>query len=296
MTEHCICENGYQLFTRLQKLQYSFVNFPFFSSFVQISEFNSYPKLLEIVGTESSGKTRFLSYLILWTLLPEEFEGYNIGGKGKAVLWLDCDFKFSVLNFVTILENFLSNHFTNYPSYLADHKEVSLFHLNSLREICLSNLYVLKCQTSSELVANLLALPDYLRGNSQLRLIIIDGITDEFWIDQTLRSQRLYESAAIPRLVSTLEKLSLIENINIVLSRGVVCLMSKGSYFGENKSNFGKVYDWIGKIWDKFISFKIYLERQYSNSALYTATIRKSPDYLIGSTIKFSFQTDGIKF
>jgi hypothetical protein len=140
--------------------------------------------ILDIAGSELTGKTELLMDAAVNCILPQEWCGISFNGCNTSVILLDLDCRFSFLRFVGILE-------TRIRSIIAERGEASTdsrkTDYSRLLEECLSRFYFSKCNSSSQLYASLLSLEESLKPSPfsspctpesvQVRVLLIDGLS-----------------------------------------------------------------------------------------------------------------------
>ncbi|XP_031697419.1 DNA repair protein XRCC2-like [Anarrhichthys ocellatus] len=116
-------------------------------------------EVVELYGTEGTGKTELLYHLLCRCVLP-----VASGGLEVDVVFVDTDYSLDMLRLVSILDSRLN----------ADEA--------ALRS-CLSRLLVVHCSSSSQLVLTLHFLETSLSSRPGLALLI-DSISAFYWLDR----------------------------------------------------------------------------------------------------------------
>lgn len=126
--------------------------------------------VVELFGTEGTGKTELLYHLLCRCVLPEA-----AGGLQVDVVFVDTDYSLDMLRLVSILDSRLNAAFSSMSGQL--NEEV----LSS----CLSRLLVVHCSSSSQLLLTLHFLETSLLSRPGLSLLIIDSISAFYWLDRS---------------------------------------------------------------------------------------------------------------
>ncbi|XP_022621472.1 DNA repair protein XRCC2 [Seriola dumerili] len=128
-------------------------------------------EVVELYGTEGTGKTELLYHLLCRCVLPRA-----AGGLEVDVVFVDTDYSLDMLRLVNILDNRLNAALsTSSPSAGSD--EVAL-------RSCLSRLLVVHCSSSSQLLLTLHFLETSLSLRPGLALLLIDSISAFYWLDR----------------------------------------------------------------------------------------------------------------
>ncbi|KAK2859756.1 hypothetical protein Q5P01_004376 [Channa striata] len=128
-------------------------------------------EVVELYGTEGTGKTELLYHLLCRCVLPRV-----AGGLEVDVVFVDTDYSLDMLRLVSILENRLNRaHSTSSPSAASDEAALRL---------CLSHLLVVHCSSSTQLLLTLHFLETSLSLRPGLALVLIDSISAFYWVDR----------------------------------------------------------------------------------------------------------------
>ncbi|KAM8822564.1 DNA repair protein XRCC2 isoform 1-T1 [Spinachia spinachia] len=126
-------------------------------------------EVVELYGTEGTGKTEILYHLLCRCVLP-----VATGGLEVDVVFVDTDYSLDMLRLVSILESRLN---AAGSSSSADSDEAAL-------RLCLSRLLVVNCSSSSQLVLTLHFLETSLTSRPAFALLLIDSISAFYWLDR----------------------------------------------------------------------------------------------------------------
>ncbi|XP_067341722.1 DNA repair protein XRCC2 isoform X1 [Channa argus] len=128
-------------------------------------------EVVELYGTEGTGKTELLYHLLCRCVLPKA-----AGGLEVDVVFVDTDYSLDMLRLVSILDNRL-NRARSTSSPLAGSDDAVL-------RLCLSRLLVVHCSSSSQLLLTLHFLETSLSSRPGLALVLIDSISAFYWVDR----------------------------------------------------------------------------------------------------------------
>ncbi|XP_061122400.1 DNA repair protein XRCC2 isoform X4 [Syngnathus typhle] len=126
--------------------------------------------VVELYGTEGTGKTELLYHFLCRAVLP-----VDAGGLQLEVLFVDTDYSLDVLRLVGILDARLGGAgSSSRPRQPAEAR---------VRE-CLSRLLVAHCNSSRQLLATLHALETRLASRPGLAFILLDSASAFYWPDR----------------------------------------------------------------------------------------------------------------
>lgn len=157
------------------------------------------PAVIELTSTGSSqGKTQLLLYLAAISTLPRAY-----GGKESAVVWFDTALRLCTVRLFKVIQNWLAKSAPGIPT--SDHEALSR---HALRHV-----HVFRPQSSSQLIASLESLSNYLlnsgrhfSSNRPLSLLVLDSATSFHWqdrLDADMARIRADPNAAKPANAST---------------------------------------------------------------------------------------------
>ncbi|KAM7389982.1 hypothetical protein PAMA_008251 [Pampus argenteus] len=128
-------------------------------------------EVVELYGTEGTGKTEMLYHLLCRCVLP-----VVAGGLEVDVVFVDTDYSLDMLRLVSILDSRLNAALSTSSHYMAS--DETTLHL------CLARLLVIHCSSSSQLLLTLHFLETSLSSRPSLALLLIDSISAFFWLDR----------------------------------------------------------------------------------------------------------------
>ncbi|KAM9331937.1 DNA repair protein XRCC2 isoform 2-T2 [Pholidichthys leucotaenia] len=126
-------------------------------------------EVVEIYGTEGTGKTELLYHLLCRCVLPQE-----VGGLEVDVVFVDTDYSLDMLRLVSILDGRLTAALSTSASGPDE---------STLRS-CLARLLVVHCSSSSQLLLTLHFLETTLSSRPSVALLLIDSVSAFYWPDR----------------------------------------------------------------------------------------------------------------
>ncbi|XP_033971328.1 DNA repair protein XRCC2 isoform X1 [Trematomus bernacchii] len=127
-------------------------------------------EVVELYGSEGTGKTELLYHLLSRCLLP-----LSAGGLEVDVVFMDTDYSLDMLRLVSILDSRLNAARSSSSSSGSDEE---------LLGSCLSRLLVVHCSSSSQLLLTLHFLETTLTSRPRVALLLIDSISAFYWPDR----------------------------------------------------------------------------------------------------------------
>lgn len=127
-------------------------------------------EVVELCGTEGTGKTELLYHLLCRCVLPEA-----AGGLEVDVVFVDTDYSLDMLRLVSILDSRLNTALSSSSSGGSE---------EAVLRSCLSRLLVVHCSSSSQLLLTLHFLETSLSSRPSLALLLIDSISAFYWLDR----------------------------------------------------------------------------------------------------------------
>lgn len=172
--------------------------------------------VIEFHGAEGCGKTEMLLHLIANCILPPTWKDINLGGRGISVVFVDTDFHFQMLRLVTILECRIESATKQSEGTSSgmdvDNNECFNENTQDIEEFiksCLTRLYVLRCNTSLELLASLISLEQMLIAKPEVCVIMIDSLSAFYWIDRSTGGESITDQEEnLRKVITTIKKYS----------------------------------------------------------------------------------------
>ncbi|XP_042333472.1 DNA repair protein XRCC2 [Sceloporus undulatus] len=199
--------------------------------------------VVEFHGPEGTGKTEMLYHLIAHCILPKSGGGLEVG-----LLFIDTDFHFDMLRLVTILEHRSSQG------------------TEEMIKQCLGRLFLVNCNSSSQLLLTLYSLENMFCSHPSLCLLVIDSISAFYWIDRVNGGENLsLQEANLRRCAQFLEKL--VREHHLVLFATTQTIMQKSLNAGESCGKHHGDGDvdyrpYLCKSWQQLITHRIFFSRQ----------------------------------
>ncbi|XP_078659225.1 DNA repair protein XRCC2-like [Branchiostoma floridae x Branchiostoma belcheri] len=157
---------------------------------------------VEFYGPEGTAKTEMLLHLTARCILPT-----SLGGLEAGVVFIDTDFHFDILRLVTILEGRLDT---------TDEDRV---------KDCLRRLYIVRCNSSEQLVITLHSLEHILASTPEVALLVVDSISAFYWLDRSTDDSISGQELNQRRCVDVLSR--------YLADYGIVLIATKQAIFGQ---------------------------------------------------------------
>ncbi|XP_021378520.1 DNA repair protein XRCC2-like [Mizuhopecten yessoensis] len=230
--------------------------------------------VLELYGSEGCGKTEMLLHIACSLILPKTWRGWNFGGCGASLIFIDTDYKFSILRLVTLLEKRIT-HFVehNQQVTLSENSEATFNPTSRDIEVVikesLERLNVLQCKSSLQLLATLHSLEARISTNPDICVIMIDSISAFYWLDRCTGGESVTAQETVMNLIVDILS-HLVNDYNLVL------LATKSAYF-KRKVKESEKGDCIGILdmdhseflsrnWSRFVKHRLILKKDVNSS------------------------------
>lgn len=210
-------------------------------------------EVVELYGTEGTGKTELLYHLLCRCVLP-----VAIGGLEVDVVFLDTDYSLDMLRLVGILESRLNaGRSSSSPSAASDEAALRL---------CLSRLLVIHCSSSSQLLLTLHFLETSLSSRPGLALLIIDSISAFYWLDRCEGGASLAkQEEKLSKCAELLGRLLRDYRITVFAS----CHAIRRSCSGPYSSDYDRPY--LCRPWQQLVTHRLLCSRQEAASNMAAA-------------------------
>lgn len=224
-------------------------------------------KTTEVCGVPGAGKTQLCLQLAVDVQIPECF-----GGLGAQCLFIDTGGTFFVQR-ITKMAAAVVRHCSLLTHDQEQKETMKTFTVDNI----LANLFVVRCDDSSELLSQISALSSFLRDHPKVRLVIIDSITSPFrharhFEDLPLRTRLLL--AAAHQLISA----ATTHSVAVVMTNQMTTLV---------KGETSRLVPALGENWGHAANIRILLQNL-------TATIFKSPSHMT-SAVQYRISADGFR-
>lgn len=146
--------------------------------------------MVELCGTEGSGKTELLLNITARCVLPKFWKDKLLPGRNVEVVYVSTDYKLDLLRLVAILEGAVGkacdvqNH-KDTTEHLNGKDERVTSEYRELIELCLSRVHVLYCNSTTELVTAFQSLKTFLRNHSDVCVLMLDNVASYYWADRS---------------------------------------------------------------------------------------------------------------
>ncbi|XP_047472391.1 DNA repair protein XRCC2-like [Penaeus chinensis] len=247
--------------------------------------------IVEISGNRGSGKSSFISHLILNSLMPEAWCGLKLGGSSCGVVYIDADLHFSILQMENMLQRRIKKMVKSaraelkglggrktagslicspktFQDFLHSGKRQQESEINKLTRDCLKHLLYLKCTDSFQFTITLLSLDELAQNRDNISLIVIDSISAFYWYDRTYKAGTWYKlEQHYNRIFKTFlghirkHKLVLLTSRQALFQKRPLKEERKTSYQNEDEEgDFDATdYEYLGREWASGVTHRIYL-------------------------------------
>ncbi|XP_029282108.1 DNA repair protein XRCC2 isoform X2 [Cottoperca gobio] len=205
-------------------------------------------EVVELYGSEGTGKTELLYHLLCQCVLP-----VATGGLEVDVVFVDTDYSLDMLRLVSILDSRL-NAARSSRSPSAGSDEAAL-------RSCLSRLLVVHCSSSSQLLLTLHFLETSLSLRPGLALLLIDSMSAFYWLD------RCEGGASVAKQEEKLSKCAellgrLLRDYRITVF--ATCHAIRRSYSAPSScsSSFDNDRPYLCRPWQRLVTHRLLCSRQ----------------------------------
>ncbi|XP_033731897.1 DNA repair protein XRCC2-like [Pecten maximus] len=235
--------------------------------------------VLELYGSEGCGKTEMLLHIACSLILPKTWRGWNFGGCGASLMFIDTDYKFSILRLVTLLEKKITDFLEQNHQVTFTGNPVTTFNPNSrdveiLIKESLERLNVLQCKSSIQLLATLHSLESSISTNLDICVIMIDSISAFYWLDRCAGGESVTAQEHVMNLIVNILS-RLVNDYNLVL------FATKSAYFKRKLKESERGDDsactvemdhseFLSRNWSRFVKNRLVLKRDSSNDVQFS--------------------------
>ncbi|KAK3087756.1 hypothetical protein FSP39_010202 [Pinctada imbricata] len=260
----------------------------------------AYPKdVIEISGEEGTGKTELLLHFLSQIILPKTYSGKNIGGIEAKAIFIDLDYKFSILRLASILEKKILRELDK------NGLSPSCEEVESVIKQCLSNCLVLKCSSSAQLIVTLESLQKTVAEDPNIVAIFMDPISAFYWVDKCSHGDGI--SVLTPNMKLIKESLSkLLNGYNLTLfASKALIFRNKGKFkddaqdgnpFGESDTSKYSHIEYLPKSWENFVQKRYTLEIASTEADGRGIFSIKSCNLNIPMSLNFKINESGVTF
>ena len=199
----------------------------------------------ELCGPEGCGKTQLLLHLVVNAILPRHWRGVDIAGLCVGVVYVDLDYKFNMIRLTTILETRIQGAL----SVSGGDQDPS--QVEELIKQCLSRLYVVRCSSSSQFLITLHSLETLLGNNPDISLLVIDSVSEFYWIDRSVSGGTSGRTNTNKLMVEALRKL--LNTYNLVVFCAKAELFEQRTHDGNPDRGH---QDFMGPHWSRLVTHR----------------------------------------
>ncbi|XP_055955319.1 DNA repair protein XRCC2 isoform X2 [Patella vulgata] len=232
--------------------------------------------VFEFYGEEGVGKTELFLHFVTKVILPQNWNHFEIGGFGGKIIYIDTDYKFSVLRLAKILNNrirVIVNGVTMATDKKQDFKKATEEDIDSFVKNCLQNVKLVRCSSSHQLICTLHSLENQVCECPEIGLIMLDSISTFYWIDKASNMLDYY----VNQIKYILNKL--VTDYNLVLFITKAALVKKKTKdlsrvensfdMGDKSSKSEDMYqyaEFLGNTWHNFIQKRFIMIKEVSQN------------------------------
>uniref|UniRef100_A0A3Q3XAR3 RecA family profile 1 domain-containing protein n=1 Tax=Mola mola TaxID=94237 RepID=A0A3Q3XAR3_MOLML len=232
-------------------------------------------EVVELHGTEGTGKTELLYHLLCRCVMPAA-----AGGLEVEVVFVDTDYSLDMMRLVSVLDSRL-NAGTHRPA-------------PSVLRSCLARLLVVHCSSCSQLLLTLHFLETSLSSRPSLALLLIDSISAFYWLD------RCEGGASVTKQEEKLSKCAdLLDSLrrDYRITVFATCHAIRRNYSGQSSSSsseFDRPY--LCRSWQRLVNHRLLCSREEGTSNMATAAEgseeqRRRQVFTVHCTSSFSSKT-----
>lgn len=166
-------------------------------------------QLVEITGEPNVGKTIMIMDLIAKCLLPTIY-----GGKGSGAIIVNTDHHFHLFRLISIMEYYIK----------AFEKSHSCKSHENVIDNSLSNLLILNCYNSDQLMVTFMNVENIILRNANISLVALDSISAYYWMDRL--SSDISFNAYFSQIIATLHAIAKRFNVTVFYTKGQVIKQS----------------------------------------------------------------------
>ncbi|EDO38351.1 predicted protein, partial [Nematostella vectensis] len=204
--------------------------------FVDIPDGIKAGDVVEFYGKEGCGKTEMLLHLAANCIMPRSWHELYLGGKGVSVIFIDTDYHFQILRLIAIME------------YRTAESE-------TLIKQCLTRLFIVRCNSSVELLATLLSMEQLIICKPEICVMMIDSLSAFYWVDRSSGGESLQDQQEnIRKTTSVLSRFS--------RENHLVIFTTVHAIFGNNTKEMMRNQDYLCKAWQQSVKYRYMFTKQ----------------------------------
>ena len=131
-----------------------------------------------------------MQHIIANAILPKTWQGIELNGQNVGVVIIDTEYHFCLLRLASILENRI-NYSVRTNLAQTESKDVTNpteGDVDKLIKECLHRLYVVRCNSTTQLIMSLYSLDSLLSSNLDIALLVVDSASAFYWMDRGVTS------------------------------------------------------------------------------------------------------------
>ncbi|XP_022325779.2 DNA repair protein XRCC2-like isoform X2 [Crassostrea virginica] len=280
-------EKGFQVLSRLQ-------NFSTFEGVIpSVFKDGLHRKdVIELYGGEGTGKSEILLNVVAAMILPKIWKSIHLNGKDAHVIYIDNDYKFSMIRLVTIIE---SKIYSTLQEEEIQDEEIRKEDIENLVQKCLSNLTLIRCSSSSELLITLYGLNESMLCDPNLAMILIDSISAFYWIDKCNGGESLMaQEKNMMQITEVLQKLIKKFDLIIIATKCALFKRRNQDYSANNKEQVDH-QEFLCRSWGQLVTHRFLLEKQALTNSILCHCIPIGSSEYDRSVIQFKITENGIQ-
>ena len=246
---------------------------------------------VEFYGEEGCGKTEVLTHFCISCILPKKWNSLDLFGKEAKVVFIDTAYKFPLWRLIGVLEKRVR--------YEASKKSmfISTADMSEIVRTCLQRLFLVRCTSSLILVKTLSHLEKLFYENPDICLLVIDTISEFYWMDRTINGTTRYQQEGLQRcIISKIKKLQ--EEFHLLVFVAKSALMNQTVSSSKIPKDSWDPSDYLSPEWNKFLTYKFILEKGLADlcdksSNFFIASLTNKPNPY---SCKFIVTDSGIQF
>eukprot|EP00042_Codosiga_hollandica_P012459 m.28052 g.28052 ORF g.28052 m.28052 type:complete len:324 (+) comp39998_c0_seq1:113-1084(+) len=210
--------------------------------------------VVELMGDEGAGKSELVLHAMVNCVLPKTWRTFRMGGAEASVVFFDCDCRFSILRFLSVLEARIRALTTSpdeqsQPAGVATPAAtLATSEYDQVVRECLARVFVLRCSTSLELLASVQSLWGLIDMNESIRLVVFESIASLYWLDGLTATDRISENALTQKGVVRLVK-KLLHDFS-----GLTVLATKPTLFYKKDELVPR--DYMDREWQQLVTHR----------------------------------------
>ncbi|ESO96004.1 hypothetical protein LOTGIDRAFT_159984 [Lottia gigantea] len=220
--------------------------------------FDNGPKsgdVFEFCGDEGVGKSQLFLHFVTKIILPQDFDGFEIGGFGAKVIYIDTDLKFQIVNLAKYLTKYLEQLLGNNPENLLN------VDIKSCVQMSLKNVFITRCSSSEQLISTLGNLVNILNDAPEIGTIMIDSISMCYYSDKCANML----DTNISQLIHILSKLISEFNLNVFVTKATLVKRKSTGHilsYSSNSREVNQYAEFLGQMWHRFVQKRFIITKE----------------------------------